>query len=97
VKLHAAYDYITLVTVQLNDSDPLDSDSYSVNSTTNILTLEFASQLIVGETYVLQIDFEGTLYTSSGSKFVIYAFFAIFFIFLLIFRWSVQSFVHRFR
>lgn len=69
------------MTVQLNDSDPLDSDSYSVNSTTNILTLTFSGELIVGETYLLKIDFEGTLYTSSGSKFAFNFFlhFALFF------------------
>lgn len=71
VKLHAASDYITLVTIQLDDDDALTSDSYSVNSTTNILTLNFPTELLVGESHVLKFDFEAYLITSSGSKFVI--------------------------
>lgn len=59
------------MSVQLDDNDPLDSANYTLNTTTNILTLEFPSELTVGQSYVLKIDFEGVLITSSGSKFVI--------------------------
>lgn len=71
VKLHAASPNITLVTIQLDDEDALTSDSYSVNSTTNILTLNFPTELLVGESHVLKFDFEAYLTTSSGCKFVI--------------------------
>lgn len=71
VKLHAASRCITLVTIQLDDDDALTNDSYSVNSTTNILTLNFPTELLVGESHILKFNFEAYLITSRPSKFVI--------------------------
>lgn len=64
MKLHASANYLTLLTIQLDDDDPL--DNYSVNSTTNILTLNFSSELIAGESHVLKFDFAGRLLTGSS-------------------------------
>lgn len=61
VKLHSSAAYIELLTIQLNGEDP---EYYEVNSTTNILTLNFSEPLIVENDYVLEITFNARLLSS---------------------------------
>ncbi|XP_066141970.1 putative aminopeptidase-2 [Euwallacea fornicatus] len=65
VKLHASASYIDLLVIQLNNEDALSNEDFSVNSTTNILTLQFAQDLEVGVDYVLKITFDARLMTNS--------------------------------
>ncbi|XP_050307888.1 membrane alanyl aminopeptidase-like [Anthonomus grandis grandis] len=66
VKLHSGFKNIQLLSIQLDSETHLTSEQYQVNSTTDILTLQFKTDLVVGKNYTLKIAFNAKLLTSGG-------------------------------
>ncbi|XP_019763227.2 aminopeptidase N [Dendroctonus ponderosae] len=63
VKLHASASNIVLEEIRLDDKEPTFKN---VSSVTNILTLEFASDLIPEQNYTLNINFTAQLLSGGG-------------------------------
>ncbi|KAJ8960565.1 hypothetical protein NQ318_013854 [Aromia moschata] len=60
VSLHSSYSYINIISVELNNQE-VSSGNYSVNSTTDILTITYLDGLVVGTQYDLNIWYTSRL------------------------------------